>query len=155
MENTEARRVIAFINASWPSKPLDDATAAVWGAKLLPYAYSDIMDVLDSMIETSKWRPSLAEIIGPLRGGAPSASEAFARVLEQIDQHPHDVTALESEVVRRLGGWSTLGLWNREKIHFHRREFVEVYDTMLTTSIGRDLVQLEAASRRALPKGAA
>ncbi len=135
MDNAQASHVIKFLNASWTAKPMDGSTAALWGAKLQRYDFAAVMAVLEDFVETLEWRPSLAQILKPLRtDDVPSASDAFAHIWEQIGKRPRKVSELEAEAVRLLGGWSTLGLWKLDERHYHSQRFSDVYDAAVSAT---------------------
>lgn len=134
MDKTQVDIVIRFLNSSWSSRPLDPTTALIWGGKLQEHDFDAVMSVLNGLVETSTWRPSLADILRPLRGAPPesSASAAFANVCEQINKRPRNVTAREAETVRRLGGWEVIGLWERDDWQWHRKAFAAIFDELAT-----------------------
>lgn len=128
MANDEVMTVIRFLNASWTNKPLDATTASIWGSELALHAFDDVMRVLRVLLREQEWRPSLAQILKPLlKPEGKSVGDAFASVCEQIGKRPRRVTPLEEEAVRQLGGWSTLGMWQRDEWHWHFGRFKEIY----------------------------
>lgn len=154
MANDEVTRILAFIGECWAGKPLSKVAVGIWGAELVRYEYNAVMAVLRRMVRTHKWRPSLAEILAPLEGHSErDATAAFANVWEQINRRPRDVTALEDETVRRLGGWHTIGQWRTDEAHFHRQRFIETYNDVCDSQQRESLRELAAPPNRALPIG--
>lgn len=152
MANDEVTKILALIDECWAGKPLGKVAKGVWGAELSRYAYEAVMAVLRTMVRTHKFRPALAEILAPLEGGPDtSATAAFANVWEQINRRPRKVTPLEEETVRRLGGWTTIGLWRVDEVHFHRQRFVETYNDVIAGADSDRLRQLGSGERPALP----
>lgn len=140
MDKRQIDHVIMFLNASWASKPLDSATAAIWGAELRGESFDAVMGVLRTLVRTSEWRPSLAQILRPLAAPAlPPSSEAFARVWEQIGARPRVVSEIEAEAVRRMGGWAALGSWQLEDRHWHAKRFADVYGALVAAEERRAL----------------
>jgi hypothetical protein len=152
MDATEVIKVIKFLNASWVSKPLDRTTAAIWGAKLAGHDFGAVMGALDQLLETSEWRPSLAQIIKPLRVGVEcGAAEAFANVWEQIAKRPPKVTDIEADAVRQLGGWTVLSGWQINERHFHAQRFRDIYNDIVQDARAEELRAIESGKPSALP----
>jgi hypothetical protein len=144
MTSDEAVRVMAAINSSWQSKPLDEVAARIWMRKLMQHDARAVMRVLGKLIESEKWRPSLAQILEPLlvKPNVKTAAAAFESVWEQIGKREPVVTALEERAVRRLGGWVALGKWELDERHWHAKRFVEVYDELVVGARSDDLREL-------------
>lgn len=53
--------VLTRIGAAWPSKDTSEDTYSEWARFLRPFEYKTAQRALDSLISTSKWRPSMAE----------------------------------------------------------------------------------------------
>lgn len=154
MTDDEAKRVMVVINSSWQSKPLDEVAARIWMNKLVKHDARAVMRVVGRLIETEKWRPSLAQILEPLlvRPNVKTAAAAFESVWLQIGKREHDVTELEERAVRRLGGWNALGKWELDERHWHAKRFVEVYDELVVEERSDGMRELAAGvSAKALP----
>ncbi len=157
MTNEEAVKVMAVINSSWQSKPLDEIAARMWMRKLAQYDARAVMRVLGKLMETEKWRPSLAQILEPLlvKPDVKTAAAAFESVWKQIGKlaNQRDVTDLEERAVKRLGGWGALGKWELDERHWHAKRFVEVYDELVTGARSDNLRELASGERapKALP----
>jgi hypothetical protein len=146
MTESEATRLLAVINSSWSSKPLDEIAARVWVSKLVKHDAHAVMRVISRLIETEKWRPSLAQILEPLlvKPNVKTAAAAFESVWSQIGKRERDVTDLEARAVKRLGGWSALGMWELDERHWHSKRFVEVYDELVVGERSDELRELAA-----------
>lgn len=132
MTDKEIEEAMQFLNDSWPHKPLSDATEEIWGQELVPYENSDVMRILIGLARTSKFRPVLAEIIGPLSPDTTEqASLAFKKLLSSFLYPPgdreHRLTPATVEAVRRLGGFGIVGIWKHENMGLHQKEFERVY----------------------------
>ena len=154
MQHEQVTEILTFINASWANmKPLPREAAAVWGSELAKQDYEAVLAVLKDLVRTSKFRPSLAEILAPI--WAPkeaSAGEAFANIWDRIGRRG-DVTDLEAKAVRHLGGWDVLGQWQIDERHFHYARFVEIWKDLLAEQRGEELRALAANERPALAEG--
>jgi hypothetical protein len=157
MTSEEAKRVMDVINSSWQSKPLDEIAARIWMNKLAKHDARAVMRVVSRLVETEKWRPSLAQILEPLlaKPDVKSAAAAFESVWKQIGKRVRCVTLLEERAVKRLGGWSALGQWQLDDRHWHAKRFAEVYDELVAGSRSDNLRELaQGGDRRALTDGA-
>lgn len=156
MTENEATRLLAVINSSWNSKPLDEVAARVWVSKLVKHDAHAVMRVVSRLIETEKWRPSLAQILEPLlvKPGVKTAAAAFESVWSQIGKLQRDVTELEEHAVKRLGGWNALGRWELDERHWHAKRFIEVYDELVVGARSDDLRRLASGepAPKALPE---
>lgn len=157
MTNIEVDQIITSIEAMWPQRPIDPTTRQLWGLTLRKYAAAPVMRVLQVLVEISKWRPSLAEILAPLQDAPdiPHATEAFANVWSQIGRLPgeQDVTPMEAEAVRRMGGWDALGRLQIDERHWHAKRFAEIWEALVESKRGQDLRALVRGDREALPAG--
>ena len=158
MKNDEIREAMQFLNSSWPQKPLEGATVRIWGQQFVPYENADVMRVLLGLARSSKWRPSLAEILELLEPDtSEQASAAFGSLrlafIAPPGQRDAAVTSRTAETVRRLGGWSIVGQWKRENYGIHQREFERVYNEINPDKLSQGTA-LPGAVLRALEGGA-
>lgn len=148
MDNAQVKTVLRMLDASWPaSKPLDADTVRLWGAELVPYDFEAVAGRVRELLASSKFRPSFAELVGPLRSGV-TASESFAHVWHQISKRPPTVDAVEAEVVRRLGGWDRLRAWPIDDRHWLAKRYAEIFD-----DVTEDPRWSDAIGAPALPPG--
>ena len=154
MRNEHVIQVLAFLNESWANKPLGAATMAVWGSELGKHDYRAVLTVLQDLVRTQEWRPSLAQILKPLLADPDrkSASAAFETVWGQINKRPREVSELEAQAVQRLGGWPIIGNWQLDQRHWHAKQFAAVYDELTEDARGEELRAL-ASGQRALGSG--
>lgn len=109
MNNDEIQHAIAFINDSWPQKPLGAGTQKVWGSQLAEFDNAAVMHVLVHLARTSEWRPSLATILKELNkarnvGKVGSAEVHDAKVLGPGDDRvsSEKVSGLVGDLLGRL-----------------------------------------------------
>ena len=152
MTQDDIEEVIAILDSGWPSKPLGELAAGLWGAELSRYSLPDVLRVLNTLMRTEKWRPSLAQILKPLAPPSQikSAYAAFETVCNQIPKRVREVSALEQRAVERLGGWSALGSWPIADRHWYSKAFKEVYDDLATGVRDDELRSIGAGWQRAL-----
>ena len=155
MDNRETHSVIQFLNASWTAKPMDPQTAAVWGAELKAFDYADVMRSIRALLRTSKWRPSLAEIIELIvvDEDPETASEAFVEVWKEIGRVGRAGTPKLSEraakAVRHMGGWASIcATWTNAQKNWHRKEFCKEFDDIEAIENRHSKIALAAAPSR-------
>jgi hypothetical protein len=155
MTGDEAKKVMEAINTGWPGKPIEEIAARIWMSKFMKHDARAVMRVVSRLIESEKWRPSLAQILEPLlvKPVVKTAAAAFESVCEQIGRRPRVVTELEERAVRRLGGWGALGQWQLEERHWHAKRFVEVYDELVAGARSEDMRAIASGERRAIEAG--
>lgn len=157
MNSDEAKQILAVLNSSWPGKPIDPVAARMWGSKLLKHDAVAVMRVIDSLMETEEWRPSLAQILKLLTSDPEqkTASAAFESVWSQVSKRPPQVSALEQRAVDRLGGWGVLRNWMIDERHWHAKRFEDVYGDLLDEERNRGLRAVVSGQQRALGGGGA
>lgn len=149
MDNRETANCIKFLSASWPQKPIDTETAAIWGAELRRFQVADVMAALKGLLRTSRWRPSLAEIIEPLVASGPdeSASEAFASVWKAIGRVGRsgrpELSERAARAVLHMGGWSAIcATWTIDERNWHRKEFLKEFEELQVRDTRQNILAL-------------
>ena len=137
MTPEETDGVIAYLNEAWPQRPISSITAGIWGSALAEFPHIRVVAVLQQLTRTEKYRPALAVILAELQPPAvgETASEAFAKVWSEIGRcglHGHPkLSDRAARAVKHVGGWPTIcAVWQRDKIHFHRKEFTKEFDEL-------------------------
>lgn len=65
MRDEQVTEVLNSLNKLWPNSkhPLDKETRVVWGALLSKHDHGAVLRAVMGLVQTSKWRPVLAEIL--------------------------------------------------------------------------------------------
>lgn len=152
MTNQETRAAIELLNTGgpWGHKPMEPSAARYYGAELSQYEFGPVMAALRALGRTSKWRPSLAEILEILApDNSEQASAAFASVMAAFIHPPGTrgakISKAAQEAVRRLGGWGVIGVWKHENMGIHQSAFERVFR--------ESTVDIERGGGFALPSG--
>lgn len=160
MNSQETHTALQFLNDSWAHKPLADGTAKIWGLELRKHPAAQVMGALTQLARTSKWRPSLAEILELVEppDPGPDISAAFADVLHRskfrVLGRKGEMLAPEiAETVRRLGGWVAVGQWSDSELHWRRKDFERVAAEVRASVDSGALALPPPAGPRALPTG--
>jgi hypothetical protein len=165
----EVSALVAMVSAAWVNPPMSEATMRVYEQALLDLEDQPARDAVSSLLSTSKWRPSIAEIraatvdiqAGPRRLGG----EAWGDVCDAIHKvgvyptlgmtpaedragPPTFKDPLVGECVRIMG-WRELCLGTNDAAD--RARFIALYDDLAER--GRREQQLPPALRAAPPKG--
>ncbi len=128
MNGTEAKNVIHAINTFWRQHPLDEPAAKLWMMELVDFDFDDVMAVIRSLARTQKWAPALAEIIGPLATDDRQTPAELFNLVKQLAGSSDETRAKclppeGHEAVKRMGGWSRIGMSTERDMHTLRREF--------------------------------
>ena len=133
MNKNETKAVIDYLNGAWAQKPMGPDQEAIWSRKLGGMDLRAVMQALDRLTETSEFRPSMARIMAEANADqlGETPGEAFKSVLAAmiyaVDQRKDKISAKAGEAVRQLGGWGAVGLWERDSMSFHQRDFERVF----------------------------
>lgn len=161
MTSEETIKIIEMLNSGWPQKPLPAMTIAMWGQELSRFEAADVMRVVTDLSRTSEWRPALATILKALVAPevGESSSEAFEAVWKEIGRVGRggrpELSGRAHRAVKHLGGWSTICMtWQRDTIHFHRKDFCAEFDDLETREKADTMRALggdgDSAGRKAL-----
>lgn len=158
MNNEQTANTIQFLQDTWSQKPMTPRTAAIWGAELARFEAEDVERALLQLARTQEWRPSLATIIKAIAGPSKEQpSAAFASVFAVLVHPPGEryqrLTPATAEAVRRLGGWSAVGLWKQEERHFRERDFARVYSEVCDALEANALLELNTAKTTPIASG--
>lgn len=153
MTSQEALQIIQAIEENWPnSKPMGEIARRMWGAELMQHESRAVTAVIRRLMVESKWRPSLAEILEPIRNvpALPSAADAFANVWAQVGKRPRVVSDMEAEAVRRMGGWDAIGRLQIDEYQWHAKRFAEIWDDLMDRQRGEEMQALAQGGHAAL-----
>lgn len=158
MNTEETIQILDMLDAGWAHKPLPEMTRKLWGMDLAKFAADDVFRVVSHLSRTSEFRPSLATMLKALvvPAGGETSSEAFAAVWAETGRKGRggkpDISERAAKAVRLLGGWEIVCMtWQRDSIHFHKRDFCKEFDELEARDNHAAVVSLDA--RRTLEGG--
>lgn len=62
MTKAEALRLMAMLRAAWPRQEIGEDTTEVYAGMLADLSYADAKTAVTTLVKTSKWFPTIAEI---------------------------------------------------------------------------------------------
>lgn len=85
MTDAEVDEVLNALDELWPSRsPLSDGARAMWGAELVRHDRVDVLRALQSLLQTSKWRPQPSEILERMRERRKRAALAESKEADRL-----------------------------------------------------------------------
>lgn len=142
MKSSEAKKIVAFLAASFPGQiaKLGETAARqmaeVYAEMLADLEYDHALAAVRRLATTARWLPTIAEIrevatdlaLGPRRHGG----DAWGDVLSAVSRHgrnryPQFEDAITAACVRALG-WQEI--CNSENAIADRARFIELYDKL-------------------------
>jgi hypothetical protein len=150
MRASEAAKMVAVLRAAFPRDKVGDETSPVYERYLADLEATEVWPVIDELVATRKWFPTVSEIRGltiQRRVGAPSVARCFEaiahydktarnvpRVRASEFLHPLASTALKlSGGLHGYRGTTSPGVW--------RSQFRKIYEELLAERLVTENVQ--------------
>lgn len=113
--------------------------ASIWQKKLAPFTYEEVLEATDQLISSSKFMPSLAEVLDVLaknrcpQTGVP-AEQAWVRVRNAVRDYGltgraearEKLTQIENEMVKEIG-WTRLCSADMVEMRDLEKSFIPAY----------------------------
>ena len=107
MKQSEALKVLAVVEAAWPSRVLPDETKALWAYELIGHDYETTLDAVHVCVARLPRPVSLAEIVAETKAQERRREPDFALPepsgISFADWLEHHASPEEREKVRALG----------------------------------------------------
>ncbi len=130
MKESESAYVLEELRAAYPNAKIGGNTFIVYAKNLEPYHFVGVMTVVRCLIRTSKWFPTVAEILEHLADmmlKLPSSEVAWTEVIGELKRVGHTEAPkfshrLVGDAVKKMGGWFRLcsspnGVAERARFH--------------------------------------
>lgn len=99
MTPLEARQLLSMLQAAWPQAKWETATVALYRGRLEALVFADAQRIIDRLIATSKWLPTVAEIEGPCRSRRVETPRPPMVDRSEVEAHTADWVLLAREVL--------------------------------------------------------
>lgn len=158
MTRNETVELLAWLALRFPSQKLTGPSIEAYCESLADYPIELSQKAAKKLATTSRWFPSLAEIIGEIAElalGLPTPEGAWMELLERVrDDEWENLDETLRSALRAAGGTHAIAT---QESHFVRRAFIDAYTALrferVTKTRDIDLPKLERARLAALPKG--
>ena len=131
MNHHQTADCIAQIAAAWPNPVMTDLVVEAWTVTLRPLDYPATVDAIRSLIATSTYRPTPADVAAAA-GHNPAQTRAFDQYLDAMRQPacpPLDPAV--RKVMDDIGGWSYC---HAQAADWHQRNFPTVRPSCFSSS---------------------
>lgn len=163
MMESEALKVVAYLKAMWPRQDLPDPTIAGYCEALRALPFDQVMQSARKLVATSKFFPSVAELLAPIADAAVAMEPAeqawgvVTRAISSVGRYRTPmfdnpaITAAVDDI-----GWEVLCNMTDDTVNTARAHFMRIYgsyrDTELDAAksaplLGREYKRLGATAR--------
>ena len=136
MKPSESAYILEELRAAYPNAKISKDTFVVYEKNLRPYHFVAVVTVIRCLIRTSKFFPTVAEILEQLAEmmlQLPSTAGAWSEVITEVKRVGHTTKPefshrLIDDTIKRMGGWYRQ--CSSQNHVAERARFCELFETL-------------------------